>query len=84
MPCDLLSAHLVILHHALGNCAILKPSEISQATEKLLTELISKYLSKVMLSLICYFRHLMFEVSFFFFFFVKCVTFMGAYLPKFL
>ncbi|XP_041942974.1 aldehyde dehydrogenase family 3 member B1 [Alosa sapidissima] len=31
---------------AAGNCAILKPSEISQATEKLLAELIPKYLSQ--------------------------------------
>ncbi|XP_063079838.1 aldehyde dehydrogenase family 3 member B1 [Engraulis encrasicolus] len=31
---------------AAGNCAVLKPSEISQATEQLLANLIPKYLSK--------------------------------------
>ncbi|KAI1884483.1 hypothetical protein AGOR_G00226850 [Albula goreensis] len=38
---------------AAGNCAILKPSEISQATEKLLAELIPKYLSKECYAVVC-------------------------------
>ncbi|XP_051572682.1 aldehyde dehydrogenase family 3 member B1 isoform X1 [Myxocyprinus asiaticus] len=38
---------------AAGNCAILKPSEISQATEKLLAELIPKYLSKECYAVFC-------------------------------
>ncbi|ROL49321.1 Aldehyde dehydrogenase family 3 member B1 [Anabarilius grahami] len=38
---------------AAGNCAILKPSEISQATEKLLAELIPKYLSQECYAVIC-------------------------------
>ncbi|KAJ8345822.1 hypothetical protein SKAU_G00300150 [Synaphobranchus kaupii] len=38
---------------AAGNCAIVKPSEISQATEKLLAELIPKYLSKECYAVVC-------------------------------
>lgn len=38
---------LIAISFLLGNCAILKPSEISQATEKLIAELIPKYLSQV-------------------------------------
>ncbi|KAI4885320.1 hypothetical protein NFI96_031449, partial [Prochilodus magdalenae] len=38
---------------AAGNCAILKPSEISKATEKLISELIPKYLSQECYSVIC-------------------------------
>lgn len=38
---------------AAGNCALLKPSEISQATEKLLAELIPKYLSKECYAVVC-------------------------------
>eukprot|EP00066_Takifugu_rubripes_P012648 XP_011601914.1 PREDICTED: aldehyde dehydrogenase family 3 member B1-like [Takifugu rubripes] len=35
---------------AAGNCAVIKPSEVSPATESLLVELIPKYLSQVCLS----------------------------------
>ncbi|XP_028842621.1 aldehyde dehydrogenase family 3 member B1 [Denticeps clupeoides] len=38
---------------AAGNCAVLKPSEISQATEALLAELIPKYLSQECFSVVC-------------------------------
>lgn len=38
---------------AAGNCAILKPSEISAATEKLLADLIPKYLSQECFAVIC-------------------------------
>lgn len=38
---------------AAGNCAILKPSEISQATESLLVDLIPKYLSQECFAVIC-------------------------------
>ncbi|KAJ8385869.1 hypothetical protein AAFF_G00179350 [Aldrovandia affinis] len=38
---------------AAGNCAVLKPSEISQATEKLLAELIPKYLSNECYAVVC-------------------------------
>ncbi|XP_072550088.1 aldehyde dehydrogenase family 3 member B1 [Salminus brasiliensis] len=38
---------------AAGNCAILKPSEITSATEKLLSELIPKYLSQECFAVIC-------------------------------
>ncbi|XP_076838719.1 aldehyde dehydrogenase family 3 member B1 [Brachyhypopomus gauderio] len=38
---------------AAGNCAILKPSEISRATERLLAELIPKYLSQECFAVIC-------------------------------
>ncbi|KAF7698284.1 aldehyde dehydrogenase family 3 member B1 [Silurus meridionalis] len=38
---------------AAGNCAVLKPSEISQATEQLLSELIPKYLSQECYAVIC-------------------------------
>ncbi|XP_060757307.1 aldehyde dehydrogenase family 3 member B1 [Neoarius graeffei] len=38
---------------AAGNCAVLKPSEISQATERLLSELIPKYLSQDCFAVIC-------------------------------
>ncbi|MFT7797896.1 aldehyde dehydrogenase family 3 member B1 isoform X1 [Arapaima gigas] len=38
---------------AAGNCAILKPSEISPATEKLLVDLIPKYLSQKCYAVIC-------------------------------
>ncbi|XP_056609746.1 aldehyde dehydrogenase family 3 member B1 [Triplophysa dalaica] len=38
---------------AAGNCAILKPSEISPSTEKLLAELIPKYLSKDCYAVVC-------------------------------
>lgn len=41
---------------AAGNCVILKPSEVSQATSKLIAEMIPKYLDNVsyFLSLLCY------------------------------
>ncbi|XP_030637002.1 aldehyde dehydrogenase family 3 member B1 [Chanos chanos] len=38
---------------AAGNCAILKPSEISQATEQLLSELVPKYLSQACYAVTC-------------------------------
>ncbi|XP_026861002.1 aldehyde dehydrogenase family 3 member B1 isoform X1 [Electrophorus electricus] len=38
---------------AAGNCAILKPSEISRATERLLAQLIPKYLSQECFAVIC-------------------------------
>ncbi|XP_046894994.1 aldehyde dehydrogenase family 3 member B1 isoform X2 [Hypomesus transpacificus] len=38
---------------AAGNCVVLKPSEISQATEKLLAELIPKYLSQDCYAVVC-------------------------------
>uniref|UniRef100_A0A4W5RGX7 Aldehyde dehydrogenase domain-containing protein n=1 Tax=Hucho hucho TaxID=62062 RepID=A0A4W5RGX7_9TELE len=38
-----------------GNCAVLKPSEICQATEQLLAELFPKYLSQVVHTPICAF-----------------------------
>ncbi|KAJ8254225.1 hypothetical protein COCON_G00208370 [Conger conger] len=38
---------------AAGNCAILKPSEVSQATEKLLAKLIPKYLSQECYAVLC-------------------------------
>ncbi|XP_036409234.1 aldehyde dehydrogenase family 3 member B1 isoform X1 [Megalops cyprinoides] len=38
---------------AAGNCAVVKPSEISQATEKLLAELIPKYLSQECYAVVC-------------------------------
>ncbi|KAL2101270.1 hypothetical protein ACEWY4_003031 [Coilia grayii] len=38
---------------AAGNCAVLKPSEISQATEQLLADLIPKYLSKECYVVMC-------------------------------
>ncbi|KAM6957791.1 aldehyde dehydrogenase family 3 member B1 [Aplochiton taeniatus] len=49
--------HLILLPLvgaiAAGNCVLLKPSEISQATEQLLAELIPKYLSKDCYSVVC-------------------------------
>ncbi|XP_066498036.1 aldehyde dehydrogenase family 3 member B1 [Hoplias malabaricus] len=38
---------------AAGNCAVLKPSEISKATEKILSELIPKYLSQECFAVVC-------------------------------
>uniref|UniRef100_A0A674EHV7 Aldehyde dehydrogenase n=1 Tax=Salmo trutta TaxID=8032 RepID=A0A674EHV7_SALTR len=49
--------HLILLPLvaaiAAGNCAILKPSEICQATEQLLAELIPKYLSQDCYAVLC-------------------------------
>ncbi|KAJ8251534.1 hypothetical protein GJAV_G00222370 [Gymnothorax javanicus] len=38
---------------AAGNCAVLKPSEVSKATEQLLADLIPKYLSKDCYAVVC-------------------------------
>ncbi|XP_027027671.1 aldehyde dehydrogenase family 3 member B1 [Tachysurus fulvidraco] len=51
-PLQLILAPLIAAISA-GNCAILKPSEISQATEQLLSELIPKYLSQECFAVIC-------------------------------
>lgn len=49
--------HLILLPLigaiAAGNCAVLKPSEISKSTEKLISELIPKYLSKDCYAVVC-------------------------------
>ncbi|CAB1342221.1 unnamed protein product [Coregonus sp. 'balchen'] len=49
--------HLILLPLvaaiAAGNCAILKPSEICQATEQLLAELLPKYLSQDCYAVLC-------------------------------
>uniref|UniRef100_W5LXH2 Aldehyde dehydrogenase domain-containing protein n=1 Tax=Lepisosteus oculatus TaxID=7918 RepID=W5LXH2_LEPOC len=36
-----------------GNCAVLKPSEVSQATEKILADLIPKYLDQDCYAVVC-------------------------------
>ncbi|XP_069047412.1 aldehyde dehydrogenase family 3 member B1 [Lepisosteus oculatus] len=38
---------------AAGNCAVLKPSEVSQATEKILADLIPKYLDQDCYAVVC-------------------------------
>ncbi|MBN3311706.1 AL3B1 dehydrogenase, partial [Atractosteus spatula] len=39
--------------YCFGNCAVLKPSEVSQATEKLLADLIPKYLDQDCYAVVC-------------------------------
>ena len=38
---------ILLLYHVLGNCAVIKPSEVSENTSKALAALLPRYLDKV-------------------------------------